>query len=183
MPVTFFHAGIGLLCKGIARERFSFTLFCLGQAAIDLEPGYYLLKGQPPFHRFFHTLLGATIVVAVATVALRPVAQAFLRWVQRGWPGGGPRWMDLAPVISWPVALATGALSILGHVVPDAMMHREARPFAPLAQINPFSGCASVGMLHLGLVAAGVVGLVLMLLRSRLARAAVLVDRERRDGP
>jgi hypothetical protein len=44
--------------------RFSFTVFCYAQVVTDLEPAYYMLRGQYPVHRFFHSYLGATMIVA-----------------------------------------------------------------------------------------------------------------------
>ena len=47
---------------------------------------------------------------------------------------------------------------VVGHVVPDAMMHYDVRPFAPFSDANPFYEFVSLGALHLGLVVAGFLG-------------------------
>lgn len=41
-------------------------------------------------------------------------------------------------------------------------MHADMHPLAPLTSANPLLGAVSLEALHLGLVAAGVVGLVLL---------------------
>lgn len=70
MPVTPFHGGIGLACKGPLGARFSFTVFVATQIVIDLESGYFLFTGQYPVHRFLHTFLGSLVSLHLGLIAL-----------------------------------------------------------------------------------------------------------------
>jgi membrane-bound metal-dependent hydrolase YbcI (DUF457 family) len=48
---------------------------------------------------------------------------------------------------------------MLGHVIPDAIMHSDVRPLAPFSDENPFLGAVSLGSLHLALVVMGVLAI------------------------
>jgi hypothetical protein len=160
MPVTGFHVGIGVLAKGCSARRFSLIGFCLTQMAIDVESGYYLFFGGWPLHRGMHTLLGATLVCVVLLMGCR--------WLSTR-RGARPKNVsglideDLACLRSPTGLLTTGALSILGHVIPDAVMHGDVRPFAPISDANPLFAVVPLPILHWALVISGVVGSVLML--------------------
>jgi len=115
---------------------------------IDVEPLVFILRQDPPLHRFFHTIVGA-LVVAVASTALI----LSLRWLvcrryadqQRRWPSSG--------------AVAMGALlGTLSHVALDSLMHRDLRPFAPWSEANPLLGLVSHDALHLGCLVSGALG-------------------------
>jgi len=62
MPFTPFHFGPAAALKAAAPTRFSFTVFCYAQVVTDLETGFYLVRGEYPVHRFFHTYLGGAVV-------------------------------------------------------------------------------------------------------------------------
>jgi len=79
MPFTPLHFGPGAAIKAAIPTHFSFTVFCYAQVVTDLEPGYFLLRGEYPVHRFFHTYLGATLVGAFCTLTGRPLCEWFLR--------------------------------------------------------------------------------------------------------
>ena len=158
MPITPFHGGIGLACKGPLGRRFSFTIFTATQIAIDLESAYFLFTRQYPVHRFFHTILGASLMcLTVALLARRP-CEALLRSTTRALGAARPTWLDLEPGISRSTALASAAVGMLGHVIPDAIMHADAQPFAPWSDANPLLDAVALGDLHLGLVALGALG-------------------------
>ena len=166
MPVTPFHGGIGLLAKSIAGPRFSFLGFCATQVAIDLESGFHLLRDDWPYHRFFHTFAGAALVCAIAVVTARLVG---LRW-----PAASTRAPtlnrlardDLRALVPASGAVATGAIGLLGHVIPDAIMHGDVRPFAPLTDTNPFHAAVSLPLLHGALVLIGALGALAWLARE-----------------
>jgi hypothetical protein len=165
MPVTPFHGGVGLIAKGLAGRRVSFLGFCATQVVIDVESGYFLLRGEWPVHRFLHTAIGAAVACGLVVWICRQVAR---RWSRRPesdmalvqWGRG-----DLAALLIPVGAAGTAALGVVGHVIPDAIMHADVRPFSPLTDANPFYGTLSLSVLHGGLVAAGAVGLALIALR------------------
>lgn len=81
MPITPFHFGPGAAIHALAPRQVSFLAFCASNVLIDVEPLYFMLIHQYPVHRFFHTLIGASLIV-ILTVALFMGARAF---AQRFW--------------------------------------------------------------------------------------------------
>ena len=75
--------------------------------------------------------------------------------------------MPIDPQITRSAAAITGLLGAVFHVVPDAIMHPDVRPFAPFTDANPFFNLVAVGLLHLTLVVVGAVGLGLLALQRR----------------
>ncbi|NDY92443.1 metal-dependent hydrolase [Ideonella livida] len=148
MPFTPFHFGPGAALHALAPQRFSFLAFCAGNVLVDVEPGYYLLTGQFPLHRFWHTVPGA-LLAGAAVVAL----WALMRRGRRCLPDvAGWKVLTLGPVVA-------GALAgVLSHVALDAVMHADMQPWAPFSTANPWLGAVPVGALHLGCVVAGVAG-------------------------
>ncbi len=72
MPITPFHLGPGLALKSCSPRAFSLTAFVIAQVIIDLEPLYYLLRNDYPWHRFMHTLSGATLVTVLTILTTQP---------------------------------------------------------------------------------------------------------------
>jgi hypothetical protein len=165
MPVTPFHGGVGLIAKGLAGRRVSFLGFCATQVVIDIESGYFLLRGEWPVHRFLHTAIGAAVACGLVVWIGRQVAR---RWSRRPEPDMAlVRWGrgDLAALLTTGGAAGTAALGVVGHLIPDAIMHADVRSFSPLTDANPFYGTLSLSALHGALVATGAVGLALIALR------------------
>ena len=76
MPFTPFHFGPGLLLKGAAPGQVSFTAFVATQVAVDLEPLWFILRGEPPVHRWAHTVwvaggIGISVGAALAAIVRR----------------------------------------------------------------------------------------------------------------
>lgn len=158
MPFTPFHFGPGAALHALTPRQISFLAFCAANVLIDIEPGYYLLTGQYPLHRFCHTVIGAALIVA-ATLALFAAARAcstylplpnLLGWKSLRWP----------PVV-W------GALSgSYSHILLDSIMHSDIRPLAPFSQANPLWLIASPVRLHQACLIAGLLALLVLALRS-----------------
>ena len=85
------------------------------------------MRGDWPVHRFFHTVVGATLVCTVVVLALRwlaPRTRGLLR-------------ADLGALVPRAGALIAIASGVLGHLVPDAIMHFDMQPLAPFSEANP----------------------------------------------
>jgi hypothetical protein len=158
MPFTPVHFGPGAAIKAVIPARFSFTIFCYAQAVTDLEPAYYMLRGQYPVHRFFHTYLGAALVGAFCALTGRPLCEYFLRL----WPSP-----VLSPLneffsgparIPWGIAFLTAFIGTFSHVFLDSVMHPDVTPLRPFTTANPMLHVVSVGLLHLVCLALGAVG-------------------------
>lgn len=109
MPITPFHFGPGALVHAVAPRHVSFLSFCAANVLIDFESLYNLIYQQHPIHAFFHTYVGATLVIA-AVVLLFLGLRAF---ASRLWLPNLCRWRDLS---SKQVAIGA-ALGAYSHVV------------------------------------------------------------------
>ena len=148
MPFTPFHFGPGAAIKAVMRSRFSFTLFCYSQVVTDLESGFYLIRGEYPVHRFFHTFLGATLVGLTCTLTGRPACQFAFRA------------LGTSVQIPWRVAVTSVYVGTYSHVFLDSIIHRDVVPFRPFSTANPFLGLVSVSLLHLFCLVLGFAGVL-----------------------
>jgi membrane-bound metal-dependent hydrolase YbcI (DUF457 family) len=160
MPVTPFHFGPGAMVHAVAPKHVSFLAFCIANVLMDLEPLYYIVTHQYPLHRFFHTYIGATLVL-FATSAIFLLALKLAAVV------------PLADLLSWKrltlCQVAIGAaLGSYSHVVLDSVMHADIRPLAPFSEANPLLRVVSLDALHLACVASGVIGLGIVAIRKLL---------------
>lgn len=157
MPITPFHFGPGAALQVLAPRQVSFIAFCAANVLMDVEPLYFILTHQFPLHRFFHTFIGAALIVP-ATVGLfaglRVVASRL--WLPNlfGWRGLGIR----------PVTLGAAAGSF-SHVILDSLMHADMQPLAPFSAANPLLQAVALSTLHLACLAAGVLALCVKSLR------------------
>lgn len=158
LPITPFHFGPGVAIHSVRPRHISFLAFCASNVLIDVEPLYYMLTGQFPLHRFFHTYIGATLV-AIATVLLYRGARRIAR------PLSLPNIFDWQELSTHAVAIGA-FLGTYSHIVLDSVMHADIRPFAPFSDSNPLLGIVSLQALHLFCVAAGAVGAAVLLARQ-----------------
>jgi len=155
VPFTPFHFGPALLAKGAAPKHVSLLSFAATQVAVDLEPLYYLVRNDPPIHRWAHTLWGAALVGLAVGIALA-------RWSSR-WTVG-PAAVAREDLRMGP-ALTGGLIGGITHPLLDGLMHADVRALRPLAETTWVLDPAGVAGLHLGCVAAGALGAGLLLFR------------------
>jgi hypothetical protein len=161
MPITPFHFGPGALLHAVAPRHVSFLAFCAANVLIDLESLYNLIHHQHPVHAFFHTYVGATLVV-ITVWAIFATGRAF---AARIWLPNVFGWQHLT---SRQVCLGA-ALGAYSHVVLDSVMHSDIRPLAPLSDANVLLSIVSLGALHLTCIALGLLGLLIMAARWLIA--------------
>lgn len=165
MPFTPFHFGPGAALHALSPKCISFLAFCAANVLIDIEVLYFMLTRQYPLHRFLHTYIGASLIVA-GTLALFAAS----RWLAARVSLPNPfEWQQLTP---WPVVLgaATGAYS---HIVLDSIMHADIAPFAPFSDVNPMLDAVPLGALQGFCLAAGMVGLSVIGIRRLLRKENV----------
>ena len=166
MPFTPFHFGPGAAFKAAAPSRFSFIIFCYSQVITDLEPGFYLLRGEYPVHRFFHTCLGATLVGVFCALTGRPLGQLALRLWHAWFPAAFRGVVGPAVCISWRVAFVSAFIGTYSHVFLDSIMHPDIVPLSPFSSENPMLHLVSLPLLHLFCIVLGIVGVLIYLMRS-----------------
>ena len=163
MPATPFHLGPGVLIKAAAPRQFSMAAYSLAQVVIDVESGYYMLRGEYPVHRQAHTfLLGGLIGLLCGLIVSRV----------GGW-WARPRDVvpeALAAEFRMPVAVVSGIFGGIFHSVLDGIMHADIRPFRPFTDANPLYGLVSIRTLYLFCTITGLVGAALLLARERRSR-------------
>ena len=168
MPITPFHVGPGLALHSAAPRAVSFIAFCVANVLVDVEPLYYMLTGQSPLHRFFHTYAGVSLVV-LATIVLFLLARGAGRVIPLPNVFG---WKDL-PLRAVCMGAALGGYS---HVLLDSVMHADMRPFAPWSSSNPLWLLVSLEALHLFCLVSGLLGLAMLGLRWFVGRRRAAPD-------
>ncbi len=169
MPITPFHFGPGALVHAVAPRHVSFLSFCAANVLIDFESLYNLIYQRHPVHAFFHTYVGATLVI-VAVVLLFLSLRAF---ASRFWLPDLFRWRDLGPR---QVAIGA-ALGAYSHVVLDSVMHGDIQPLSPFGVGNILLGVMPLGTLHWTCLVMGALGGAVVVVRWFVARS----DRDLHD--
>lgn len=161
MPITPFHLLAATPLKAIAPRTFSWTVFALVNVVIDIEPITYFLITLNLAHRFFHTIIGASLIaVLCATYGRRLCEIAIGIWndeIKSKWLTSD---VDISKTAAWSGALI-GAWS---HLLLDSFMHDDIKPLSPFSDQNVLLGMIPISTLHTICVVFGVVGLVAMFL-------------------
>ena len=166
MPVTPFHLLAIIPLKAIAPHRFSWGVFALTNVAIDLEPITYYLITLYPSHRFFHTIIGATLIAILCATYGRRLCELAIKTLHGELQDKEVKWLGKASIgntAAWSGALI-GAWS---HLLLDSLMHEDIKPFSPFTDANPLLGVISVGTLNALCVVSGLLGVVLLKKRKR----------------
>lgn len=162
MPFTPFHFGPGALLHAAAPGRVSFLAFCAVNVLIDIEPGWHMLRDDPPLHRFMHTLPGA----ALATVATLLLYLGLRRLAARNPLPDTFGWQQL----NLPAVAMGAALGAATHLLLDGIMHTDLRPLRPFSEANPLYQWLSLEALHWACVASGGLAIRALVLRALWSR-------------
>jgi len=160
MPFTPFHLGPGATFKAIGGRHFSFMVFGGSQVLMDIEPLIGILTGKPVLHGYTHTIAGALIIGIVAALIGKPVSAYALALLRV------PHYS-----FTWLAAFSGALVGTFSHIIFDAVMHSDMRPWWPLSNANGLLHIISIERLHLVCVALGGLGVLTIsgkaLLRSR----------------
>jgi len=170
MPFTPFHFGPSACVALPAHRYIDLPVFLLANVAVDLEPlTVMVFRLDYPYHGYCHTfLIGAVVglVCGVAAYRCRGLFRVLMGWAH------------LSYRTSLPKMLVSGVLGVWLHVLLDAPLYRDMRPFFPL-QADPLYGLISrhTGYLFctvcfLPAVALYVVGVVSYVRHRRASRSA-----------
>ena len=170
MPITPFHFGPGALLKCVAPRHVSWTVFGFANVLIDLEPVTLFLLIGDPAHPWLHTPPGAVAVAVVAATVGRRPCERFLAWWNRNLSPQQAQWLAVPTEIATGAAWAGALLGTISHILLDAIMHVDVRPFWPIAKANPLQGLIEIEHLQWGCVIAGVIGIGALAIKKRTSR-------------
>jgi len=162
MPFTPFHLGPGAAIKALAGGYFSFMCFGFTQVMIDLESLYFLAQGERHVHRFFHTYLGATLVIIFAATIGKPICEFALRIWNSTLSPKQSQLLHINPKIPIVAAITGSVFGGYSHVFLDSIMHSDIRPFSPVSDQNDLLQVIGMGELHLYCVISGVFGIIVL---------------------
>ena len=134
---------------------FSVGVFTLVQVAIDVETVWNILAGSYPIHGPLHTLPGGLLMALAAIAPGRWGASRLYAAIRRRWPG--------APLgdVSWKAAIGGGLIGGVSHVLLDALIHDDVKPFAPWSAGNPLFVSGSFVWVHVACTVVGGAGLLI----------------------
>jgi hypothetical protein len=153
MPFTPFHLGPAL-CLGIPlRNYIHAPTFILANVILDIEPLLVLVMGlNYPLHGYFHTFIAAFgIGVAFGLVmfflerTMPPVYRTVL--------------LEPQTTFKKPQFIVAGVLGTMLHVLFDAPLYWDIKPFYPLTA-NPLYGSVSSLEIYLLSVWMGILGII-----------------------
>jgi membrane-bound metal-dependent hydrolase YbcI (DUF457 family) len=160
MPITPFHFGPGAAVNSLAPKYVSFLAFCSANVLIDIEPLYFMVTHQYPLHRFFHTYIGATIIMTLTAF----IFFAALKLAIRIKLPNIFKWQSLKSRPIW-LGAAAGSYS---HIVLDSIMHPDILPLAPLSNENILYQLISLKNLHLFCIFSAFAALAILSIRKLL---------------
>lgn len=162
MPFTPFHFGPALLIGLLCLRWLDLPTLLVASVVVDVRATavfFGLLDGT--LHGPLHTVLGATALAGVLTVAALPLRPSFDSLLDR---------IGMTQSASRRRVSTAALVGCWSHVLLDATLYADLRPFAPVSTANPalgtleplavYGGCTVAGLLGLGLYVASMYGMV-----------------------
>ena len=166
MPFTPYHLVAGTSVKSVFPKYFSWSTFALTNILIDCEALYYLFTTGSPSHKFFHTILGVSIIAIICATLGKPVCEFGLKIWNKNLKMENINWLKtntkISKISSWSGALI-GAYS---QLIFDSIMHRDMTPFSPLTNQNDFLRIISVENLHYICLGLFIIGIFVYIFRN-----------------
>lgn len=167
--------GPGMMVKAAMPRHFSIIVFGLAQIAIDVEALRYLVRGEYPLHRFWHTYLGATIAAVGLAIVGKPISQGIKLIWNRVAPNNSDADFSVAVPTTWTASFSGAFIGSYSHVLLDSLYHADIAPFHPFSDINRLRGFVGAYTVDIACIAAGIIGLIWFF-----ARQAALMRANRR---
>nr|WP_315487624.1 hypothetical protein [uncultured Undibacterium sp.] len=159
MPITPLHFGPGAAIQVLFPQKVSFIAFALSNILLDIEPAYYMLSGQFPLHRFFHSFFGSSFIIPAVLGIF--VVMCNIR-KRKTWIPDLYNWSGL----SIKQVFLGATMGVYSHIVLDGIMHSDIQPLAPFGPMNPFLHLLSLDILHWLCIAAAALAFCVALYRS-----------------
>jgi membrane-bound metal-dependent hydrolase YbcI (DUF457 family) len=140
MPFTPFHFGLSASIAFPLKRTIDIPVFILANVAIDIEPLTVMIFNLSyPLHGYAHSFLGAGLVGAL---------WGFVAFKGKGILGGVMHFFGLTYQTTITKAIISGILGAFSHVLLDAPIYTDIKPFYPLS-INPLYGLVSEKAMYL----------------------------------
>lgn len=167
MPITPFHLIAAAPLKAITPRRFSWSVFCLTNILIDLEPITCFLITLEPRHMFFHTIIGATLVAFISATYGRILCESVIKiWNEEIKGNFEAKWLSSDVHISKISAWIGALLGAWSHLLLDSFIHADIKPLSPFTDNNLFLGFITITWLHSACVTLGFLGIIGILLKK-----------------
>lgn len=128
VPFTPFHFGPALFFGLLFVAFIDLPTFLVTNVIVDLEPFLVVsLNLDYPLHGFFHSFIGGTLV---------GLALAFVMFKLRRLTFAVMKFFRLEYEVSWKRVLAASLLGVYLHILLDAPLYMDIRPFYPF-NVNP----------------------------------------------
>ena len=156
MPFTLFHWGpsswIGLMLFKI----FDFPTLLIASVIVDIEPFCIIFFNLDyPLHGFFHSFLGGSVVAVLTAIIL---------YYLKDWIKKIMAIFKLVQDSSFNKILWTSFFGVYFHLLLDAFLYKDMKPFYPLEN-NPFLGLFSSQQIYLFCSLSFLVGILFYLIR------------------
>jgi membrane-bound metal-dependent hydrolase YbcI (DUF457 family) len=156
MPFTPFHFGPSSWIGLILFKIFDFSTLLISSVIVDIEPFCVLfLNLDYPLHGFFHSFLGGSIMAVLLAIILYYLKDKIKKIMAI---------FKLAQDSSFNKILWTSFFGVYFHLLLDAFLYKDMKPFYPLEN-NPFLGLFSSQQIYLFCGLSFLVGILFYLVR------------------
>jgi hypothetical protein len=167
MPFTPFHIVAGASVKSIAPKHFSWSVFTLTNILMDCEPLYYFFTTGELSHKFFHTIIGASLIAIVCATMGKPLCEFSLKLWNSGLEPDDKKWLGSEMKISNLSAWIGAVIGAYSHLLLDSIMHQDMHPFHPFNETNPLLEIISLAHLHILCASLLVIGGVIYWIKGK----------------
>ena len=165
MPITPFNIVAGVIVKSSKPKHFSWTVFALANVLIDTEAVYYFLITGIPQHKYFHTWIGATIILILCALLGKYLCQWWLQiWNKiflntRYFPHlkTFKSKTKIDPISAW-IGATVGAYT---HIILDSFVNLDMKPYFPFSDKNHLLGLISLQNIYYLCIGLFIVGVLL----------------------
>lgn len=139
MPITPFHFGPSATLALSLKKYLGLPIFILANVVIDFEPLMVMIfHPNYPLHGFFHTFIGAIIIGSLWGIAA---------YFAKNFTAKMMKIFMLDYQINLKLAITSGILGFVFHIILDSIMHPDIKPFYP-SSYNPLFRIISVHDLY-----------------------------------
>ena len=166
MPFTPYHILAGTSVKSVFPKYFSFSTFTLTNVLIDCEALYYYFTTGFLSHKFFHTILGVSIIAIVCATLGKPICEFGLRIWNKTLKMENIKSFKTEIKINYFSSWIGAIIGALSQLILDSIMHKDMTPLFPFSNQNLFLRIVSAENLHYICLGLFVIGVFIYLLKK-----------------